>query len=115
MAFTDVELQRYEEAVGHFIDKRRPAEDIRDQVDLSFRIEGQSVIIFELRSKWSQRDIKREIPIAKATFVQTTKTWKLYWQPSDLKWHAYQPAPETRTIEEFLTIVDEDKCACFWG
>lgn len=115
MAFSEIEKQRYEEVVGQFIDKRRPHETIRDQVDLFFRIEGHSVIIYEIREVWNQRDKKLEIPIAKATFVQTTNKWKLYWRRADLKWHAYPPVPETRTIEEFLAIVDEDRHGCFWG
>jgi hypothetical protein len=32
-----------------------------------------------------------------------------------LKWHAYEPQPVAKTIEEFLGIVDEDDLCCFFG
>ncbi len=38
-----------EVVVGDFVKRRRPPEELRDKVDLSFRIENQSVFIFEVR------------------------------------------------------------------
>lgn len=51
MAFSEFELKRYEKIVGEFIESRRPAPHIRNQVDLAFRIEKQSVEIFEIRGR----------------------------------------------------------------
>jgi hypothetical protein len=115
MAISEFEIKRYEKIVGQYIEKRRPAPHVRNQVDLAFRIEGQSVIIYELRELWNQPDKKIESPISKATYVKNTKTWKIYWQRADLKWHRYEPTPEVKTIEEFLAVVEEDEYACFWG
>jgi hypothetical protein len=115
MAISEFEIKRYEKIVGQYIEKRRPPAHVRSQVDLAFRIEGQSVIIFEIREIWNQQDKKVESPIAKATFVKKTNLWKLYWQRADLKWHRYEPTPETKTIEEFLAVVENDEYCCFWG
>ena len=41
--------------------------------------------------------------------------WKVYWMRQDQKWHAYPPKLEVNSIEEFLTLVDEDEFACFFG
>lgn len=49
MTISEFEIKRYEKIVGQFIEKRRPPAHVRNQVDLAFRIEGQSVIIFEIR------------------------------------------------------------------
>lgn len=115
MAISEFEIKRYEKIVGQYIEKRRPAPHIRSQLDLTFRIEGQSVIIYEIREVWNQPGKKLESPISKATYVKSTNTWKIYWQRADLKWHRYDPTPEVKTIEEFLAVVEEDECACFWG
>ena len=115
MAISEFETKRYEKIVGQYIEKRRPPAHVRNQVDLDFRVEGQSVIIFEIREIWNQKDKKVELPIAKATYIKKSNSWKLYWQRADLKWHRYEPTPEVKIIEEFLEVVENDKYACFWG
>ena len=115
MAISEFEIKRFEKLVGQYIEKHRPAPHLRDQVDLKFRIEKQSIIIFEIREIWNQRDKKVEEFIAKATYIKKTNSWKIYWQRSDLKWHKYDPVPETKTIEEFLAVLEADKFGCFWG
>lgn len=115
MAISEFEIKRYEKIVGDYIEKRRPPAEVRDQVDLGFRIKGQSIVIFEIREVWNQPDQKVEIDIAKATYVKRHKIWKIYWQRADLKWHRYDPTPEANSVEEFLNIVEEDEWCCFWG
>jgi len=115
MAISKFEKKRYEKIVGQYIEGRRPPEHIRNQVDLAFRIDGQSVIIFETREIWDQPGKKVESPIAKATYVKKTNSWKIYWQRADLKWHRYEPTPETKKIEEFLAVIENDEYQCFWG
>ncbi len=114
MAFTEKELEIIQNEMNDFIVKRRPPENIRNQVDLTFKIEKQSVIIIEIRKTFMQKEVI-DIPIAKATFVIKETNWKIYWQRSDLKWHLYEPKKEVKTIKAFIKIVDEDKWGCFWG
>jgi hypothetical protein len=33
----------------------------------------------------------------------------------DLKWHAYQPHPVAKSINEFLSVVEKDEYHCFYG
>jgi hypothetical protein len=115
MAMSEFEIKRIEKLVGQYIETRRPPMEVRDQVDLSFRVEKQSVIIFEIREVWNDRERKVEIPIAKATYVKSKRIWKLYWQRADQKWHGYEPTPETESIEEFLSVIEKDEWCCFWG
>jgi hypothetical protein len=103
------------ETLENFIFKRRPPEEIRHQLDISYKIEDQSVIIFEIRPKWKNPELKMESPIAKTTFVKAKNKWKVFWQRSDLKWHAYDPKPFVNSVNEFIQVVDEDKHGCFWG
>lgn len=115
MAFTEFEKKKYEMIVSEFIKKRRPPLHVRDKVDLNFRIEEQSVEIFEIRPMWQNPEKKIESAIAKATFVRTQKLWNVYWQRADLKWHSYEPEPEVKELEDFIYLVETDEYACFWG
>jgi hypothetical protein len=115
MTISEFEIKRYEKIVGQYIEKHRPPAHVRNEVDLAFRLENQSVIIFEIRELCNQPGKKIETPIAKATYVKKTNSWKLYWQRADLEWHRYEPTPEAKTIEEFLAVVEKDEYSCFWG
>lgn len=115
MAFEQFTYKRIEALTDEFVERRRPPADLRQQVDLLFRIEGQSVIIFEIRPQWNDPAKKLESMIAKATFVKSAKIWKIYWQKSDLKWHPYDPVPEVSRFEDFLEIINADEFGCFWG
>jgi hypothetical protein len=115
MAFTDIEEEKYKKLLTDFIESRRPPVEIRDKVDLGFRIKDYSVEIFEIRSHWQNPEIKIEEAVAKTTFVRSRDIWKVFWMRSDLKWHVYQPKPEVRTLTKFLDLVNEDTCGCFWG
>ncbi len=103
------------ETIENFLEKRRPPENIRHELDLDYKIDKQSVVIYEIRPRWDNKTEKIESPIAKTTWVETQQVWKIFWIQADLKWHTYQPASEVKTISQFTQIVDEDKHACFWG
>jgi len=115
MALTEFEEALVEVCVGEFIERRRPPENLRDEVDLTYKIDRQSVIILEKRPTFRDPSRIIEHAVAKTTFTQTSKRWKIYWQRADLKWHRYDPVPEVRTLDEFIAIVDEDEHGCFWG
>lgn len=116
MALSELEVARVSRSVGAFIEQQRPAPHIRPQLDLGFRVKGQSVEIFEIRPVWKgARGEKMECPVAKATFVRTKGRWRVFWRRADLKWHGYEPAPEVESIDDFLFLVRQDAFACFWG
>lgn len=115
MAISEFETKRCEKLVSAFVAKRRPPPRLRDQVDLGFRITGQSIEIFEVRPRFDDRSKKIENGIAKASYNKTKKNWRVFWQRADLKWHLYDPAPVVRSFENFLALVDEDTHGCFFG
>ena len=115
MALSEFERKRLERTVGAYIEKHRPPPHIRPDLDLCFRIEGQSVEIFEVRPDWQNPKEKMEKPCAKATYKKTQQTWRVYWLRQDLKWHSYKPLPEVTSIEEFLALVEKDPHCCFFG
>lgn len=115
MEFSELEKRRIEKLVNAFLAKRRPPPDLRKELDLGFRLEGQSLELFEVRPVWNDPNQYMESPVAKATFVKTRKIWRVFWHRADLKWHGYHPCPEVRSVEEFLFLVDRDENHCFWG
>ena len=115
MSLSEFETKRYKKIISEFIDKRRPPAHIRNEVDLGFRLDGQSVEIFEIRAVWNNPEQKIEQPVAKATYVKRQNLWKVYWMKSDLKWHKYEPELEVSELADFVAVIDEDKYACFWG
>ncbi|MDZ7805055.1 DUF3024 domain-containing protein [Thiohalophilus sp.] len=115
MAFSEFEKRKYEKLVGDYVEKHRPPPHVRKELDLSFRIEGQSIELFEIRPLWDNPNERIEEPVAKATYIKRQDTWKIYWQRADLKWHRYDPAPEAKRLEEFLKIVEQDEYSCFYG
>jgi hypothetical protein len=115
MGISEFEIKKWEKELDAFMNIRRPPPYIRNEVDLAYRIEGQSVSIFEIRPGWQNPNEKIEIPLAKATYVKTKNSWKVFWQMSDLKWHSYEPAPIVKSLRDFISLVAEDKYACFFG
>jgi len=56
-----------------------------------------------------------ETPVDNTGWVHNKKVWKSFWMRGDLKWHAYTPKPQVKTLEEFLEEVGKDPRHCFWG
>lgn len=115
MALSEFELKRIEIAMEAFMVKHRPPIKVREKVDIKYRIDMQSVELFEVRPRWNSPQDMMESPIAKATFVKTQKLWKVYWMRSNLSWESYESTPTVKVIEGFLDLVSEDQHACFFG
>ena len=99
-----------EKAIKAFIEKRRPPENIRKKLDVSYTFENNVLEIFEIRP--FLLDEKKIIypPVAKAKYIKSSDTWKLYWQRANLKWQLYEPEKKTfYTIEAVLEEIDKNK------
>ena len=103
------------EVLENYIERIRPAENIRDQLDISYKIEGQSIIIHEIRPFFMDKNKIIEPAIAKTTYVKAQKVWKVFWMRANLKWESYAPHPTVNSLNEFVELVEEDKYGCFWG
>lgn len=115
MALSEFETARARKVLGEFIDRRRPPSHLRDEIDIDYRITGQSVEVVTIRPAWDRPNEKIESAVAKATFVRSRQVWRIYWKRADLKWHLYEPAAEVGQLSEFVHVVDEDAHGCFWG
>ena len=103
------------EIMENYVEGIRPPVHIRDKVDVSYRIDNQSVILFELRPVFSRPGEKIEMHYAKATYVKSARKWKVYWMRASGKWNLYDPMPEVSSLKEFVRLVEEDAYHCFKG
>lgn len=116
MAFTALEDRFVRGALDAYLERNRPPPEIRPELDLGCRIDGQSVEIFEIRPRWRGAPGEvQELPVAKATYVRRHDHWRIYWMRRDLKWHRYDPDATVATIGDVLAIVERDEYACFFG
>ena len=99
----------------NYLVRVRPPVHLRAELDIGYKIENQSVYIFEIRPQWNNRSIIRELPVAKATFVKAKNHWRVFWMRQNLKWYAYPPQPTVKKLEAFVRLVEEDDHHCFWG
>jgi hypothetical protein len=103
------------EVMENFIFRIRPDEEIRDKIDVAYKIEDQSIIIYEIHPLFMEQEKKIESPIAKTTYVKAKDHWKVFWLRGNLKWYSYDPKPTVKTLKEFTELVEEDTLGCFWG
>lgn len=115
MALSEFEIKKVTKAAEAFLTIKRPPPHVRNQLDIGYRIDDQSVVIVEIRPDWRNETVIREHSIAKATYVKTQGMWNIYWLRADLKWHSYEPAAAVKSIGEFFDEVVDDPHACFWG
>lgn len=104
-----------EKKVGDFCKKKVPPH-VLDKVNLSYKIRGNSVTIFENRAPWHP-DMKEwtSMAIAKIKFDEKTAKWTLYCADRNNKWHEYYDIEPTKDIDKILTEIDEDPTGIFWG
>jgi hypothetical protein len=103
------------ELMENHIAKIRPPEHIRSKLDISYRIDNQSIILFEIRPLWQDKTQYGNYDFAKTTFIKKDGSWKIYWCRANLKWNLYEPYPIADSLNEFLEIVEADNYGCFKG
>ena len=113
MSIDILETAEVIEVLENYLDEIRPPENRRNELDVAYKIENQSVTIYEIRPRYDNPEIKIECDIARATWVRVRGYWKIFWKRADLKWHSFTPHPTAKTIQEFVDVVEEDKYGCF--
>lgn len=114
MAFNDLEFHAVKKEVEAFVESTRPPEHLRDQVDNAYRIDDQTVELFQIRPPTWRGELGEmtELPTAKITYARTQNEWKLFWQRANFKWELFET---TKTLRDALEIVRIDRYGCFFG
>lgn len=111
----ELQLSEITAVMEDYLSRNRPFEEIRHELDLAYRVEGQSVFIFEIRPRPDKKNLKMEIPIAKATYVKSKDVWKVFWMRANMLWFSYEPNPTVKTLRDFTEVVEADELYCFFG
>ena len=104
-----------EKKVGDFCKKRVPLH-VLEEVNLSYKIRGSSITIFENRAPW-RPDIKEwtSMAVAQIRYDNATGKWTLYCADRNDKWHEYMDIEATKNIDKILNEIDKDPTGIFWG
>jgi hypothetical protein len=84
-------------------------------LDIGYKIDKQSVILFEVRPGFKNPAINTGSPYAKATYIKRSDQWTIYWMRANLKWELYTICPAVSELKDFIELVEEDKYHCFKG
>ena len=110
------EISMTEVQLKSFVDSKRPKDkEILKLVDVGYSWDGRDAILFEVRPKWDDPEVKLELPFAKITFVKSKALWKLYWMRASGKWELYEPHAQDGKLNTLLNVIKKDAHACFFG
>ena len=114
MAISEFEIFKVEKLAKEFCSDRNKNFP-PDQLYIDYKLENQTLFIFEVRPQWNDPDIKVEIMVAKISYIKKEKIWKLYWQRQNMSWKLYEPNPVSESLESLLIELSKDPLECFWG
>ena len=104
-----------EETIKEFVERMRPPENLRNQVDIHYTFENNELVLFEVRPLLNKSKKIISSPFARTKYITSSETWKLYWMRASGEWDIYEPQPTINDIREFFQIVQQDKHYCFFG
>lgn len=107
MPLTDIERAAAERALRAYCAQKLRAE-VRHEVEIVYRIEGRFAYIAERRPDFRDRAQKRDHDVAKFRFDMTRRSWELFWQDRNMRWHRFTDCAPARDIGELLPMVDAD-------
>ena len=115
MSFCIEELGSIDFLVGQWCLLLAPPE-IKKDLDYDYEIDGQAVIIFEVRPRWRGKpgELTRN-PFVKFRYIKSEALWHIYWMRASGKWQAYEPHPISKDLKKALQIIDADQYGCFCG
>ena len=114
MAFSEIELKKIEKLVGEFCQNRVPKK-IQNELRYGYRVEGQSIFVYEDRPRWDKPSEWLAVDFAKLLYIRRQHIWKLYWKRASGKWELYEPKGKSRHLGVLIAAIDEDNWGCFFG
>ncbi len=103
-----------ETRLDEYCNKEIP-KDLRDQIRLGYKINGNKVTLIESRPFYLDPKKWTETPLAQFRFDAETKKWGLYFMDRNSRWRPYDLVEESADFEKLLEALDEDRTGIFWG
>jgi len=115
MSLPDLIKALAEKKIGEFCKKKVPLHALH-QLNLSYKIRGNDITIFENRAPWRPEMTEwTSMPIAKIKYDGKNGFWKLYYADRNDRWHEYYELVPTKDIDKILSEIDKDPTRIFWG
>ncbi|NBP07052.1 MAG: DUF3024 domain-containing protein [Gammaproteobacteria bacterium] len=92
----------------------RTAPLARNTVLIDYRVEGDRVVIHELRRILGVAGTRAPVPIARFRYRSSSGDWLLDYFEEGL-WRRYRPLPRSQSFLELLREFDLDPIGLFWG
>jgi hypothetical protein len=108
------ERKRVSKLLQEYCDARVPVQ-IRSELEVRFRFDGNSVVLYERRPAWRRPGEWVEPVVAKFRYFVGRKEWVLYWRDRNQRWRRYDLIKPSPLFEELLSEVDSDPTGIFWG
>lgn len=103
-------------AVEAYCESRVP-EDMRDEMRIECARRGKSLTIVERRPPWNP-DFGSEwssVKVVQLRYEDSVGAWTLYCSDSNGRWHRFEQAAATKTVEPLLGVIEADPTGIFWG
>lgn len=113
MAFNDLEFHAVNKEVKRFVQSIRPPAHLRNELDVVYSINGQTIDIGQLRPVWQGEPGETyTLPSARIKYIRSFDRWKIYWMRKDMEWHLYSME---LSLSDALEVVRVDPDGCFFG
>jgi len=114
MSISEFTNRLVETRLTEYCERRIPIE-IRNQVNLTFKIMRDKVTLIETGPYFREPSIWTENPVAQIRFDDQTKKWTLYCMDRNSRWHLYDLIKPSADFDDMLKALDNDKTGIFWG
>ncbi len=115
MSFSESELVAIDSTVGELCRRNSPAH-VADKIRCTFEVDGHAVTIFEEVPDWQDDSAPwMRTSVARLRYYRSRQEWTLYWMPSDMQWHAYEPADRVHDLGALVDIIEQDTYCAFFG
>ncbi len=97
--------------------RARVPDHVRDKVRVELDVADRHLTIVECRPPWRAGlgDEWTRFPIARLRYTRSSGLWSLYWRDRNLRFHEYDLAPASASVEDLLAEIDRDPTSIFWG
>jgi hypothetical protein len=95
----------------------RVPEHARHQVRVECEVDRSYLTVVERRAPW-RADFGPDwtrLPIARLRYTKASKTWTLYWQDRNLRFHRYDRSEPSVNVYVLIDEIDCDPTGIFWG
>ncbi|MFT3707023.1 MAG: DUF3024 domain-containing protein [Archangium sp.] len=110
MPISEIDLHR----IRHWCDARVPRH-LWTQLKVEADVTNIHVTLVSVRPHFQRKNEKTRVAFARLRFVAVEKIWRLYWVDRNRKFHVFDPAPRSKSLQALLDTITRDETGIFFG